>query len=144
MLKEGNKVRERKRDLLFPPCFHWLSTVVSIFPASLLPSGVSRSILSLCDSVNCNLPGPSVHGILQARTLEWVAVLFSRGSSQARDRSQVPCTAGRFFTIWATREVLAKVTVGSSHTSWIQFAVFLNTFRSSLPCTSLETPKLVG
>ena len=46
----------------------------------------------------------TVHGILQARTLEWVAVSFSRGSSQPRDQTQVACIAGGFFTSWATRE----------------------------------------
>ena len=46
----------------------------------------------------------AVHGMLQARTLEWVAFLISRGSSQPRDRTQVSCTAGGFFTSWATRE----------------------------------------
>ena len=45
-----------------------------------------------------------VHGILQARILEWVAILFSRGSSQPKDQSQVSCIAGRPFTSWATRE----------------------------------------
>ena len=45
------------------------------------------------------------HGILQARILEWVAIPFFRGSSQPRDRIQVSCIAGTFFTIWATREV---------------------------------------
>ena len=49
-------------------------------------------------------PDSSVHGILQARILEWVAIPFSRGSSQPRDRTQVSHIAGRFFTIWATRE----------------------------------------
>ena len=47
--------------------------------------------------MDCSLPGFSVHGILQARTLEWVAILFSRGSSPARDQTQVSCIAGRFF-----------------------------------------------
>ena len=47
--------------------------------------------------------GSSIHGILQARILEWVAISFSRGSSQLRDRTQVSCTAGRLFTVWATR-----------------------------------------
>ena len=47
----------------------------------------------------------TVHGILQARILEWVAFPFSRGSSQPRDRTQVFHIAGRFFTNWATREV---------------------------------------
>ena len=51
------------------------------------------------------LPGFSVHGIiLQARILEWVAFPFSRGSSQLRDQTRVSCIAGRFLTIWATRE----------------------------------------
>ena len=52
----------------------------------------------------CSLPGSSVHGILQARILEWVAIPFSRGSSQPRDQTQVCHIAGRRFTIWATRE----------------------------------------
>ena len=46
----------------------------------------------------------SVHGIPQARVLEWVAIPFSRGSSQPRDQTGVFCIAGRFFTVWATRE----------------------------------------
>ena len=52
----------------------------------------------------CSLSGSSVHGIFQARVLEWVAISFSRGSSWPRDRIWVSCTAGRCFTIWATRE----------------------------------------
>ena len=56
--------------------------------------------------MDCSLPGSSVHGIFQARVLEWVAISFSRGSSQPRDQTQVSCIAGRHFTIWATREVL--------------------------------------
>ena len=51
-----------------------------------------------------NLPGFSLHGILQARILEWVAIAFSRRSSQPRDRTRVSCIAGRFFTVWATSE----------------------------------------
>ena len=51
----------------------------------------------LCDSMDY-----TVHGILQARILEWVAISFSRGSSQPRDRTQVSHIAGRFFTSWAT------------------------------------------
>ena len=46
----------------------------------------------------------TVHGILQARILEWVAFPFSRGSSQPRDQTQVSCIAGGFFISWATRE----------------------------------------
>ena len=54
--------------------------------------------------MGCSLPGSSVRGILQARILEWVAIPFSWGSSQPRDQTQVSCIAGRFFTVWATRE----------------------------------------
>ena len=50
------------------------------------------------------IPWTIVHGILQARILEWVAVPFSRGSSQPRDQTQVSRIAGGFFTSWATRE----------------------------------------
>ena len=53
--------------------------------------------------MDCSLPGPSVHGDLQARILEWVTMPSSRGSSQPRDRTQVSHIAGGFFTIWATR-----------------------------------------
>ena len=50
-----------------------------------------------------------VHGILRARILEWAAFPFSRGSSQPRDRTQVSCIAGGFFTSWATREALGRI-----------------------------------
>ena len=60
---------------------------------------VAQSCLTLCDSMDCSLPGSSVHGILQARILEWVVIPFSRGSSQPRDGTWVSYTVGRFFTI---------------------------------------------
>ena len=50
-------------------------------------------------------PGSSLHGILQARTLEWVVIPFSRESSWPRNQIQVSCIGGRFFTVWVTREV---------------------------------------
>ena len=62
------------------------------------------SCLTLCDSMDCSPSGSSVHGIFQARILEWVAISFSKGSSWQRDWTQVFCSAGRFFTVWATRE----------------------------------------
>ena len=65
---------------------------------------VAQLCLTLCDPMDCRPSSPSVHGILQARILEWVAIPFSRGSFQPRDRTQVSCTAGRFFTIWSNRE----------------------------------------
>ena len=57
-----------------------------------------------CDPTEHSLPGSSVCGILQARILGWVAISFSRGSSQPRDRTLVSCIAGRLFTEWATRK----------------------------------------
>ena len=63
---------------------------------------VSQLCLTLCDTMNYSPPGSSVHEILQVRLLEWVAISFSIGRSQPRDRTQVSCLAGRVFTIWAT------------------------------------------
>ena len=54
--------------------------------------------------MDCRIPGSSVHWILQARILEWVAIPFFRGSSWPRDWIWVACNAGRFFTVWATRK----------------------------------------
>ena len=65
-------------------------------------SGLWYSCLE--NSMDYSLLGSSIHGIFQARMLEWVAISFSRGSSRPRDWTWVSCTAGRFFTIWATRE----------------------------------------
>ena len=79
----------KHRVLCMPPA---LSTKVKVASES----AISWTIYSLPDS--------PVYGLLQARILEWVAVPFSRGSSQPRDWTQVSCTAGKFLTIWATRE----------------------------------------
>ena len=54
--------------------------------------------------MDSSLPGSSVHGILQATTVEWVAIPFPRGFSQPKDQTQVSCIAGKFFTIWGMRE----------------------------------------
>ena len=60
---------------------------------------VAQSCLTLCDPMDCSPPGSSVHGISQARILEWVTISSSRGSSQPRERIQLSCIAGRFFTV---------------------------------------------
>ena len=65
---------------------------------------VAQSCPALCNPMDCSSPGSLVCGILQARILEWVVIPFSRGSSWLRDRTQVSCIAGRFFTLWGTRE----------------------------------------
>ena len=61
-------------------------------------------ILDSLQPMDCSLPGSSVHGISQARKLEWLAIFFSRRSSWPRGWTQVSYIARRFFTIWATRE----------------------------------------
>ena len=76
---------------------------------------IMRLVTKLCPTLfnpmDCSLPGSSVHGILQAIILAWVAFLFSRGSSQPRDWTQFSCIAGRFFTIWSTRDSLERTRV---------------------------------
>ena len=84
-------VKEGNSDPLQP------GTLASLF----LSSEVAQSCPTLCDPMDCSLPRSSVHGIFQARVLEWVAIAFSRGSSQPKDRTQVSCIVGRRFTVWA-------------------------------------------
>ena len=71
--------------------------------------------------MECSLPDSSVLGILQARILEWVAITFSRVSSQPKDPTQVSHIAGRFFTVWATREAqwLPVFTTITEYSFWI-------------------------
>ena len=64
----------------------------------------SLSRVRLFAIMDCSLPGFSIHGIFQARVLEWIAISFSRGSSWPRDRTQFSRIAGRRFTLWTTRE----------------------------------------
>ena len=86
-------------------CFLTYRVIVTIFLNSMKSeSEVAQLCPTLCDPMDCSPPGPSVPGIFQARVLEWVAISFSRRSSQPRDQTQVSCTAGRRFTLWATRE----------------------------------------
>ena len=70
---------------------------------------VSGKLLQLCltlfDTMYCSPLGSSVHGILQTRTLGWVAIPFSRGSYQPKDQTRMSCSADGIFIIWATREV---------------------------------------
>ena len=74
---------------------------------------------ALCDPVDGSLPGSSVHGIFQARVLEWVAISFSRESSRPRDRARVSRIGGRRFTIWATREARPGIKSRSIPVSYI-------------------------
>ena len=67
---------------------------------------VAQSCPTLCDPMDCSPPSSFVHGILQARMLQWAAISFSRGSYWPRDWTWVSCIAGRFLTVWVTRETL--------------------------------------
>ena len=69
--------------------------------------------------MDCSPPGSSVHGILQARILEWIAISFSRGSSWPKNLIWVSCISGRLFTIWATREAKFKITYFKTLTTLI-------------------------
>ena len=62
-------------------------------------SEVAQSCLTLCDPMDCSLSGSSAHGIFQARVLEWIAISFSRGSSQPRNQTRVSRIAGRRFAV---------------------------------------------
>ena len=75
---------------------------------------VTQSCRTLCNPMDY-----TVHGTLQARKLEWVAFPFSRGSSQPRDRTQVSCTEGGFFTSWTTREIQESGGSSQSLLQWI-------------------------
>ena len=64
----------------------------------------TQSCPALCDPMDCSPAGSSVHGILQVRIVEWVAISFSRGSSQPRDQTWLSHNISRFFTIWTGKE----------------------------------------
>ena len=69
---------------------------------------VAQLCPTLSDPTDCNPPGSSVCGIYRARVLEWVAILFSRASSQPRDRTWVSWIADRFFTVWPLVKMMGK------------------------------------
>ena len=78
-------------------------------------SEVAQSCLTLCNPMDCSLPGSSVHGIFQARILEWVVISFSRGSSRPRDRTRVPLIVGRRFTLCSILKGSQGYGFSSSH-----------------------------
>ena len=103
---------------------------------------VAQSHLTLCDPMDSSPPGFSVHGIFQARILEWVSISYSSGSSWPRDQTHVSCVsciADRFFTCWATRcslQWIAKILLriyGVSGTVHV-----LGVFKYSVSCSVLS------
>ena len=94
--------------ICYSSSLHWYAVIIQspqfihLVLYSLCFCLVAKLCPTLCNPVDCNPPDSSVHGISQARTLEWVAMPFSRASSQPRDQTQVSCIAGRFLTTWTT------------------------------------------
>ena len=80
----------------------WTAAQQASLSISLSLSSVAQSCPTLCNPVDCSLPGSSVHGIFQAIVLEWIAISFSRGSFQPRDRTLVSRIVDRCFTVWTT------------------------------------------
>ena len=94
----------RKHSPAEPVNFKMRENAKALFPGRkdytlVRRSEVAQSRPILCDPIDYSLPGSSVHGIFQARVLEWVAISFSRGSSQPRDRTRVSHIVDRCFTI---------------------------------------------
>ena len=86
-------------------CSHETTTILLISYVFVL---IAQSCPTLCNPTDCSLPSFSVHGIIQARILEWIAIPFSRGTSQPRDQFLVSCLSGRFFTIRATGKSITQ------------------------------------
>ena len=81
--------------------------------------------LTLFDPLDCNLPGSSIHGIFQARILEWIAIPFSRGSSRPRDWTWLSHIAGRLFTVWTTIPECLKKKKKRVTFNWFFFSCYL-------------------
>ena len=96
---EGGSLTQRWEDVVFIFLPQTCDLIGRRCLESESESEVAQSCPTLCDPVDCSPPGSSVHGILQARILEWVAISFSRGSSRPRDRTQVSHIAGRRFNL---------------------------------------------
>ena len=105
---------------------------------------VAQSCPTLCDPMDCSLPGTSLHGILQARVLAWVASSFSRGSSRPRDQTQVSHIPGRHFNLWATREACSNYRTIAliSHASKVMLKILQARF-SSMWIVNFQMFKLV-
>ena len=90
---------------------------------------VAQSCPTLCDPMDCSPPDYSVHGIFQARILEWVAISSSRGSFQPRDGTRVSCIAGGFFIISATKQApMAAIKTSPGHCWVFLTGCFLSTY----------------
>ena len=112
----------------------WLSDWMTTLPecSNKSENEVAQLCPTLCDPIDCSLPGSSVHGIFQAKILEWVAISFSRISSQPRDWNWISRIVNRCFTIWATREpfilVGLRTHLSTTEGFWLKVCLFLSSF----------------
>jgi len=92
----------------------------------------------ICNPMDCSLPGSSVHGISQARILEWVAISSSRRSSQPRDRTHISCIDKQVLHHWATREAHMHL----HYLFFFRFFSHLGYYRilNRVPCTIVSNP----
>ena len=119
----------RLHPISFAVALLWGSQIIYLMHISwvvlqMLSPCEGDSCIVVSDSLwpmDCNLPGSSVLRISQARILEWVAVLFSRGYSWSMDGTQVSCTAGRLFIVWATQEA-SQITKWKKLATWWSWA----------------------
>ena len=96
------RISEPQQRVYYP--IRWVFLNFRAYTRAESESEVAQSCPTLCDPVDSSLPGFSVHGILQARILEWVTISFSRGSSPLTDQTRVSCIGGRYFNLWPTKE----------------------------------------
>ena len=118
------------RFQLLPACDPYLacemtqkSTAIPF--SSISCSLVTKSCPTLCDPMDCSLPGSSVRGIFHARILEWVAISFSRVSSWLRDGTQVSCIGRRILYHWATQGSPQAYWKTAPSLAWIALDYFL-------------------
>ena len=105
-----------------------------------------QSHLTLCDPMDFSPPGSSVHGIPQARILEWVSVSCSRGSSQPRDQIRISCIAGRFFTTEPQGKPIPACTCFQTHnyTQSTQFKIIVEIEFATPAAAGLNSLPLPG
>ena len=90
---------------------YWLPHFSYLQSSFLMPQTTLHFYPTLCNPMDCSLPGSSIHGIVQAIVLEWGAISFSRRSFRPRDRTRISRIVDRCFTIWATRVVLYPINI---------------------------------
>ena len=100
----------------------WRILSITLLECEVKWSEVAQLCLTLCDRIDCSVPGSSVHGIFQAIVLEWIAISFSGGSSKPRAWTRVSRIVDRRFTVWATREVHYIISTYQIVFIWLWFS----------------------